>query len=331
MRLIRGLYNLKACISDRAGSVVTVGNFDGVHLGHQALIARTLELAREKGLPSLVILFEPQPEEFFSHFHCPPRLTRFREKLMMFKSLGVDLVCVLRFDANLAALSPLEFVQEILVNVCHIKALVVGDDFRFGKNGQGTVGFLKKVCADFGFVCESIEQRTSEALAQDFKVKAQRISSTLVRNALQSSNFSLAKVLLGRPFQMSGRVVHGQKRGRTLGFPTANIFLHRMKTPVSGVFIVEVLGVSKQPWPGIANIGLREKRGQLSPLLEVHLLDFNQMIYGAHVTVLFLKKIRPERQFESFERLQKQVFIDIDSARAYFKKHLGNHDYDPTR
>lgn len=306
MELIRGLHNLREL---HRHCVATIGNFDGVHLGHQAVIDQCLVKARELDLPCVIITFEPQSQEYFRPDQAPARLTRLREKLLALKPHNLDRVLCLRFNAHLASLTAEQFVQKILLQGLAVKYLVVGDDFRFGKNRSGDFDYLKKSGEAAGFeVCNT----------QSFRLGQQRVSSTRIREALDQGDFATAQHCLGRPYSMCGRVAHGDKRGRTIGFPTANIFLHRHNTPVLGVYAVRMLGVGNTVLNGVANIGNRPTVDGQRTLLEVHLFDFDQDIYGAYVEVQFVRKIRPERRFDSFEALKQQIHIDSEQARAIF-------------
>lgn len=312
MELIRGLQNLKP---RHQGCVATIGNFDGVHLGHQAVIRQVMHKAKELGLPVVVITFEPQPQEFFRPDDVPARLTRFREKLLVLESLFVDRVLCLRFNRHLASLTADEFVQRILVNGLGVKYLVVGDDFKFGRDRSGDFEYLQSIGPELGFEVSDTDS---------FSFAGERVSSTGIRTALETGDLLLAKQMLGRDYGMCGRVAHGDKRGRTIGFPTANIYLHRKSSPLYGVYSVQLH--SKHPKiggrvvNGIANVGQRPTVGGTRTLLEVHLFDFEADIYGAYVDVTFLQKIRDEHRFESFEALKAQIVRDVEQAKAFFAR-----------
>lgn len=307
MELVRGLYNLHP---EHRGCAATIGSFDGIHLGHQAVLAQLAEQGRERRLPVTLITFEPQPREYFMPQAAPPRLTRFREKLEVLQHCRIDRVVCLRFNPCLAGLTADEFIQRILLDGLAVKYLVVGDDFRFGKERAGNFSLLEQAGKTHGFPV---------AKMQTFNVGDQRVSSTRIRMALQAGDLDSAEALLGRPFWMSGRVAHGDKRGRTIGFPTANIFLHRNAVPVDGVFAVEMRGLDNKPIAGVANVGTRPTVGGTRALLEVHLFDFDREIYGRHVQVSFLKKLRAERKFESFQILKQQILLDAEQAREFFR------------
>lgn len=307
MQVVRGLYNLHP---SRRGCVATIGNFDGVHRGHQAVLAQLRQQAAHMNLPATLITFEPLPREFFTPQEAPPRLTRLREKLLALQHYGVERVVCLRFDRRLAGLSPEAFIREILVDGMNVKYLVVGDDFRFGEHRAGTFATLQDAGARHGFEVASMHT---------FRIGDDRVSSTRIRKALAHGDLLTASLLLGRPYAMSGRIAHGDKRGRTIGFPTANVYLHRASSPVAGVFAVEVEGIADAPVPGVANVGSRPTVDGTRSLLEVHLFDFTDDIYGKYVQVSFLKKLREERRFDSVDALREQIHVDAARARVFFR------------
>ncbi|WP_439887508.1 bifunctional riboflavin kinase/FAD synthetase [Pseudomonas sp. MBLB4123] len=307
MQLVRGLHNLRPQHRD---CVATIGNFDGVHRGHQAILARLRERAAELGLPSCVVIFEPQPREFFAPLTAPARLTRLRDKLALLAEEGVDRVLCLAFNPRLRELSAAEFVREVLVDGLGVRHLEVGDDFRFGCDRAGDFAFLAEAGAQQGFTVEA---------AATVELNGGRVSSTRVREALASGDFALAEQLLGRPFQIAGRVLHGQKLGRQLAAPTANIQLKRRRVPLTGVYLVSTR-VDGQAWPGVANIGVRPTvAGDGSAHLEVHLLDFAGDLYGRRLTVAFHHKLRDEQRFASLEALKTAIAADIAAARAHWQ------------
>ena len=318
MELIRGLYNLRP---HHRGCVATIGNFDGIHLGHQAVLGQLSEQADELGLPLVVITFEPYPQEFFSPAgESPPRLTRFREKLQALRRYGVDRVLSLRFDKVLSQMSAEAFIEQLLINGLDVRYLVVGDDFRFGHRRQGDIAMLRAAGDQHGF--QVVEMHT-------FEVEGTRVSSTRVREALGSGELNRAAQLLGRSYRMSGRVVQGDQRGRTIGFPTANIHLHRRVTPLRGVYAVEMFGLTggvESPIKGVANIGHRPTVNGTRCQLEVHLFDFDREIYGEYVQVEFIKRLRDEKRFDSFAELKTQIELDAAQARALFEKNSGSGD-----
>ncbi|MGB9098200.1 bifunctional riboflavin kinase/FAD synthetase [Erwinia sp.] len=306
MKFIRGIHNLR---EQHRGCVLTIGNFDGVHRGHQALLARLCEEGRQRNLPVVVMIFEPQPLELFAADKAPARLTRLRDKVRYLSEAGVDAVLCVRFDRRFAALTAQSFVGDLLVNKLDVKFLAVGDDFRFGAGRQGDFLLLQTA---------GIEQGFDVISTQTFCDEGKRISSTAVRQALAEDNLPLAASLLGHPFSISGRVVHGDALGRTLGFPTANLPLRRYVSPVKGVYAVEVLGLGDKPLPGVANIGTRPTVAGLRQQLEVHLLDVAMDLYGRHIDVVLCQKIRNEQRFASLDELKEQIAKDVVSARTFF-------------
>jgi riboflavin kinase/FMN adenylyltransferase len=304
--LIRGLNNFK---EKYAGAIATIGNFDGVHQGHDALLNLVKKEAKKQKVPSLVIVFEPQPLEFFAKAQSVPRLTRFREKFHQFVRQGIDIVLVIRFNKAFANLSPESFVRDVLHQRLKLKKIIIGEDFRFGKARLGDVTLLKKLSHP---LLMSIEVAPNQLYHDE------RISSTRIRNALQNADHALAAQLLGRPYTMMGRVVYGHQRGRMLGFPTANIYLHREVTPVHGVYAVRLHGIAKDGLPGVANVGIRPTIGGTRTILEVHIFNFNENIYGRAVCVEFCKKLRDEKRFANLDLLKAQIWQDAIDAKAYF-------------
>ncbi|MEE9357923.1 bifunctional riboflavin kinase/FAD synthetase [Candidatus Vondammii sp. HM_W22] len=307
MQIIRGLHNLRA---EHRGCVATIGNFDGVHLGHQAVFYHLRQKAVEFGVSATVITFEPQPLEFFAPERAPARLTRMREKLPSLEDAGIDRVVLLEFGRKLAAMPARTFVQELLVDGLDVRYLFVGDDFRFGHGREGDIELLRQIGREHQFDVENMNT---------FAVGEVRVSSTRIREALAQGDLRQAEHNLGRPYRICGRVVHGDERGRTIGFPTANVDLHRKVSPLRGVFAVEVYGLGDNPLPGVANIGVRPTvKGDDRYLLEVHLFDFSQMIYGEHVQVEFRKRLRDEKRFDNFDDLRQQIELDAREARDFF-------------
>lgn len=305
--LIRGLCNITAA---HQRGVVVIGNFDGVHVGHQKLIARARAKANALGTTCIVITFEPHPFEFFAKGPVTiPRLTRFREKFSALAACGVDDVLVLRFNQALVQMSAQAFVQEVLVERLQVQAVVVGEDFHFGHGRQGDVAFLQEQGRQYGF--------TAEALPS-VMIDNQRVSSTLVREALKQDDHVLIQKYLGHAYAMQGHVVHGDRLGRALGFPTANLYLHRHLTPVLGIYAVRMHGIAPHPVPGVANVGTRPTVGGTRTLLEVHLLDFQQDIYGRYVSVEFCKKLREEEHYPNLTLLKQQIARDVKQAREFF-------------
>ena len=308
MELIRGLHNLRP---RHRGCVATIGAFDGLHLGHQAVLKQLVAKAHELNLPSVVIVFEPLPREYFAPVESPARLTSFRERYMALKACGVDRVLRIRFDLALSQLSAEDFIQKVFVNGLGIRYIVVGDDLRFGHDRRGDFNLLRREGVKGGF--EVVDTNTLE-LAGD------RVSSTRLRKALEESDFEAAEHLLGRPYAITGKVEVGQQLGRTLGFPTANIQLRRFRAALSGVYAVEVLGLGNEPVAGVANIGTRPTvNSTIKAILEVHLLDFERNIYGKTISVIFRKKIRDEKKFDGLDALKAAIEADAQTARDYFE------------
>lgn len=305
MKLLRGSQVLEG---PHQATVVTVGNFDGVHLGHQQLLRALKSYADAHQLATAVVLFEPQPKEFFMGADAPPRISTLRDKLMVLQALGIDWVWVVRFNSAFANQSPEDFIHRYLCAGLRAQHVVVGDDFRFGRQRLGDLALLKAVGAHQGFSAEG----TDSFIAAD-----QRVSSTAVRTALSDGDFRLAETLLGRPYALTGRVIHGQRLGRKLGFPTANIGLGPQRRAVNGVYSVwaRVDGRGERI-AGVANVGVKPSFSHLAPLLEVHLLDTQLDLYGHTLTVEFVQKIRDARKFAALIDLQTQIQKDTETARA---------------
>lgn len=304
MHVIRGLHNLR---TEHRGCVATIGNFDGVHLGHQSVFRHLLEKGREFSLPATVVTFEPQPREFFQPRDAPARLTRMREKLRAMQDAGIQRVVVLEFNRRMAVMPAKQFVEELLVNGLGARFLSVGDDFRFGQQRSGDFQLLLRMGAEHGFEVENMNT---------YKLDADRVSSTRIRQLLTQGELRTAEQCLGRPYRICGRVAHGDKRGRTIGFPTMNVNLHRIVSPLRGVYAVKVYGLQEDALPGVANIGVRPTvEGDSRYLLEVHLFDFDRSVYGAHVQVEFMHKLRDEKKFDSFEALRQQIQDDAETGR----------------
>ena len=306
MELIRGLHNLQ----DRhRACALTIGNFDGVHLGHQLILKRLLEKARELDLDACIMSFEPLPQEYFAPAQAPSRLTRLREKFIALEATGIDQFLCIKFNHWLAELTAEEFIQHVLVEQLHVRYLVIGDDFRFGKGRAGDFDMLHAAGKKYGF-----EVVNSHSHCLD----GERISSTRIRQALAEDELELAQKMLGHSYQMCGRIAHGDKRGRTIGFPTANIKLHRHATPLAGVYAVTMTGIDNAVIQGVANIGKRPTVDGHHLQLEVHLFNFDKTIYGEQVCVQFKHKLRNEQRFESFEALKQQIAKDSEQAKAFF-------------
>ena len=307
MQLIRGLHNANHVLQ---GCALTIGNFDGVHLGHQAVLRHLRQKADELNLPMAVLLFESQPREYFMGENAPARLMRLRDKIYYLEKAKVDVVIVSKFDRTFAEQPADVFIEQTLVNHLHVKFLSIGDDFKFGSKRQGNFAMLQAAGKHFGFIVED---------NRSFCLDEQRISSTAIREALANDDLQLAENLLGKPYRIFGRVIHGNKLGRTIGFPTANIRLHRQVNPIKGVYAVKVRLKSGEIFNGVANMGRRPTINGLMQLLEVHLFDFSQNIYGQMVEVEFCHKIRNEIKFPSFDALKTQIERDINTAKGFFK------------
>src|SRR5688572_28347668 len=296
----------------RGRCALTIGNFDGVHRGHRALIDRVTAKAREVGLTSCVLTFEPHPREFFAREAAPARLTRLRDKLELMAAAGVKRVHIARFDARFAALSAARFIEQVLVGGLGTRWLLVGRDFRFGERRSGDFGTLEDAALQHGFRLESMP---------DVLFDGERVLSSAVRAALQAGDLQAAERLLGHPYTISGRVAHGAKLGRGLGFPTANIVLRRT-APISGIFAVEVEGIVGGKRTGVASVGRRPTVNPVPiPLLEVHLFDWEGDLYGSHIKVRFLKKLRDEKKYEGLAALQAAIAADAKEAREFFETH----------
>ena len=307
MQLIRGLGNLPQNLHACA---LTIGNFDGVHLGHQAILRHLRTKADELHLPMVVMLFEPQPREYFCAENAPARLMRLRDKLRYLKQAGVDMVIVAKFDRTFADLPAQQFIEDWLVRKLNVKFLSIGDDFKFGVKRQGNFALLQQAGEQFGFTVED---------SRSFCLDELRISSTAIREALANDDLTLAEKLLGRPYRILGRVIHGNELGRTIGFPTANIRLHRQVNPVKGVYAVKVRLKSGAFFNGVANIGTRPTINGVNQLLEAHLFDFQGDLYGQWVDVELCHKIRDEMKFPSFDDLKAQIAKDVETAKNVFK------------
>jgi riboflavin kinase/FMN adenylyltransferase len=308
MRLLRSL----ECHHElRQGTVATIGNFDGVHLGHQALLTKLSEKAKALGCPMLVILFEPQPGEYFSGDNAPPRLTSIREKLAFLKQCQVDYVLCLKFNKRLAEMDANTFAKRYLFSGIFCKYLLTGEDFRFAYQRSGDIHLLKQLGKKYH--CEV-------DVFKAFVMDELRVSSTKVREALMASDFALAERYLGRKYSLCGRVVRGAGLGRQWGIPTANIKLNKRRVPLKGVYLVDVL-IEGKYHQGLANIGSRPTVDGSKKCLEVHLLNFDEAIYGKIIEVFFLHKLRDEVKFQSVEMLIEQIKNDIAQARHFFENH----------
>lgn len=311
IELIHGLRSLRPRHRE---CVATIGAFDGVHRGHQALLKQTRAQSKQRGVPSVVIVFEPQPNEVFgANEMFPARLMRLREKFLAFQDHGIDRLLCLRFNYTMRHLSAEDFVQRVLFEGLGVQHLTVGDDFRFGSDREGSYRLLKEMGARLGFDVNDTHTCTSEE---------QRISSTRIRDLLADDDLDGACQLLGSPYSNVARVIYGKQLGRELGFPTLNFNLGRKRVPLQGVFVVTLIHAG-QSYRGVANVGLRPTvdaahPGILKPILEVHLLDVNVNLYGQFLSVTYIKKLRDEKKFASISELKKQISIDVECARDYF-------------
>jgi riboflavin kinase/FMN adenylyltransferase len=307
MELIRGLHNIRA---RHSGCVATIGAFDGVHRGHQAVINKLKEKSAELNLPSLVIALEPLPREYFAPEQAPARLMSFREKTVALREQGIDRLLRIRFDQELSEVPAETFIEDIFHKQLGIKYMIVGDDLRFGHERRGDVDLLRRMGAELGFDVSDTDT---------LEIEGERASSTRIRTALENADFELAERLLGRPYTISGKVVYGKQLGRTLGAPTANLQLHRIKAALSGVYAVEVI-LGEGTFYGVANVGTRPTIDHgLTAILEVHLLNFSQDIYGKTLEVVFRKKLRDEKKFESLDELKVAIHNDIATAQELFQ------------
>ncbi len=309
MELIRGLHNLRP---RHQGCVATIGAFDGVHLGHQVVIRHLLEKAAELDLPSVIIVFEPLPREYFSPLQAPARIMSFWEKCRALEALGVDRLLRIRFNEQFRVMSAQTFVDDIFVAGLGVRYVVLGDDFRFGADRQGDIAFIQAQGERYGYAAGP---------TPTFAIAGERVSSTRIRDALENADFATAEALLGRPYSISGRVIYGRQLGRTIGTPTANLELRRLRAPLSGVYVVEVSGGGLEGACGVANVGVRPTvDDSIRANLEVHLLDREIELYGQHIEVTFRHKLREEQKFASLEELQMNIARDIEQTRAWFKR-----------
>ena len=302
MELIRGLHNLKKL----PGCVLTVGNFDGVHIGHQEILKSLVKKAKKQGVCSLVISFSVTPQTFFGRPQA--RISSFKEKHLLLQSLGVDKHLLIRFNKAFSEISATDFINKILIEKINMRHCFVGDDFRFGSRREGDYSMLKKASINNDFTVQKIG---------DISINGRRVSSTEIRKTLTDGNFEAAEAFLGRPFSISGRVANGDQLGRTIGFPTANISIKRKLSPVLGVYSVLIEHNSKM-YAGVCNVGKRPTLGGTKTLLEVFIFDFNQEIYGDPVKVVFKQKCRDEIKFGSIEELKKQIQKDVEKSRLFF-------------
>ena len=305
MELIRGLHNLKK----QSGCVVTIGNFDGVHIGHQEILKNLVNTARKKELLSLVISFSVTPETFFGRPKA--RISSFRDKHLLLKSLGVDKHLLIRFNKSFSEITAMDFINEILIKKLSMKHCFIGDDFRFGSGREGDFSILKKA---------SLESKFSVEKIKGIVLKGYRVSSSEIRKALSAADFDTAQEFLGRPFSITGKVARGEQIGRTIGFPTANIGIKRKLSPVLGVYSV-IVKHNSEAYAGVCNVGKRPTIGGTKPLLEVFIFDFDKEIYGDSVEVIFKQKCRDEKKFRSFDELKVQIQKDAEKSRLFFQNH----------
>ncbi len=307
MKIQRGLYS-----SDTHPVALTIGNFDGAHLGHQALLNELIAAGRARGLLTAVVIFEPHPREFFTPQQAPARLTSLREKLEFLAALGIDRVHVCRFNAHFAKMSAAEF-----INVLHEKLMarfvLIGDDFRFGSERVGDFALMEKIGAKQGFAVQAVHSVKHDGV---------RISSTAVRAALAAGQLRAAQRYLGRHYSISGRVVHGDSLGRKIGYPTANIQLKHNRPPLCGIYVVNAHAEGLGVLQGVASLGVRPTvKLDAKPVLEVHLFEFSQQIYGKHLRVEFLQKLRDEEKYPDVETLTRQIALDVEHAKKWFEQH----------
>lgn len=306
MELVRGLINIS---EQHKNCVLTIGNFDGVHLGHQSVLTKLKQVAAEHQVPAAVMLFEPQPQEVFLQENAAARVLTFREKFEKLKAVGIDRLICIRFCSKFSQMSADAFVEHLLIEKLGVKHLIVGDDFRFGKKRTGDYTFLQTKAQQLGFSVED---------SQTYKYADKRASSTEVRRYLVQGEFNQAKTLLGDSFKFHGKVIHGDKNGRKFGFPTANIAVKRKVLPIKGVFAVEV-DVKGQHYVGVANIGNKPTLDGIKPVLEVHIFDFAESIYGQRISIKPVQKIRDEKKFASIEQLVEQIQADVELAKQILK------------
>ncbi len=307
MKLIRGLHNLTAALP---GCVATIGNFDGLHLGHQHVIHQVRSVAEIKNLPSVVIVFEPQPSEFFAPSKAPQRLFRLRDKIIQMSKLDIDYMLCLSFNASLANLNANEFIQQILLDKLNLKHMVIGDDFQFGKGRTGDFELLKQKGKAAGFFVEN---------SHTLLIDNERVSSTRIRQCIENNDLTMVRHLMDRPYSLFGRIAHGKKLGRELGFPTINLKMGNQPIAIKGIFAVLVKGIDSRILRGVASIGTRPTVDGGSTILEVYILNFSEQVYGRCVEVEFLHKIRDEEKFDSLDKLKLRIQQDIDEAKQLFE------------
>lgn len=310
MRITHGFHPLKQ------PHAVTIGNFDGLHVGHQAMLMRLQHVARERALPTCVLSFEPHPREFFSPENAPARLSSLREKAGWLDQTGIDRLHVFRFNRAFSTLAASEFIQRSLVDTLHARYVLVGDDFRYGAQRAGDFALLVERGRSAGFDAEALST---------VQIDGERASSTAVRTALATGDLAHAARLLGRPYSICGRVMHGDKLGRELGYPTANVQIQHNRPPLSGIFAVTVSNINGRDLPGVASLGVRPtiKTTTAGPVLEVHLFDFDTQLYGRRIRVNFLHKLRDEAKFPDIPSLIAQIGRDVDEAKQFLMQTHG--------
>jgi riboflavin kinase / FMN adenylyltransferase len=308
MELVRGLQNISGA---PRGCVLTVGNYDGVHLGHQQMIRVVKRRAEELKVPAAVLVFEPSSKEFIDPDGAPARLTRWREKFTALAAVGVDQLVTLRFNEKMREMTPENFVDRLLVKGLGARHIVVGDDFRYGRKACGTIDSLREAGRTRGFGVEQIDP---------FVVDGVRVSSTAVRERLELGDYAGAARLLGHRYRMTGHVAHGRELGRTLGFPTANLYLMRRRSPTWGVLAVRIHGIGSSARDGVASLGTRPTVNGTEPLLEVHVFDFSGDLYGRLIEVEFIAKLRDEAKFDSLDAMVEQMNVDAAQAREILSR-----------
>ena len=307
MLILRGLNS-----HDSRPVALTIGNFDGVHLGHQALLNELRTAAQARGLQTAVIIFEPHPREFFTPQQAPARLTSLREKLEFFAALGIDRVQICRFNAHFAQMGAADFIN-VLHEKLFAKFVLIGDDFRFGSGRTGDFALMEKIGAQLDFAVHAVRSVKHDGV---------RISSTEIRAALLAGQMREAQRYLGRHYSISGRVVHGDGLGRKIGYPTANIQLKHNRPPLSGIFVVQVHAEGLGVLQGVASLGVRPTvKHDANPVFEVHLFEFEQQIYGKHLRVEFLQKLRDEEKYPDVETLTRHIALDVEHAKKWFEQH----------
>lgn len=306
MKLVRGIYNIR---KQHKGCILTIGNFDSVHLGHQKLLHCLKNKSKKYKLKSMVMVFEPQPLEYFLKLKSPARLSRLRDKIKYISEYKIDYLLCIKFNSKIADLTPKKFVSKILIKKLKIKFLIVGEDFCFGKNKEGNLQYLFSVCKKYTFKVISVDS---------FYYMRKRVSSTLIRKSLIKNNFIFAERLMGHSYRLNGRVVYGRQIGRKIGFPTANVLFRSLMIPVSGVYVVEVFGLQKKPLRAVANIGKCLTNCRFNQQIEVHLIDVCMNIYKKNIDIVLRTKIRDKKKFNSIDELKNKITKDILFAKNFF-------------